>query len=213
MNPEKGRAYDVWAVVKDTGGTMGVLPVVEDLRGMGYTALLIATGVSVDHLTKAGREDFLAYDSADLAVAENPLPRLLISSMCSKGGVGMELVRMLRGTIPTVYGQDFWGSRLWSDLADPRTHSDYLWVNDGVGAAIVQDAWPDFNSFDIWVTGYPALDRFAGYDVEAAAAKARSILGLEEKPVVLYGGQTKRTGEVLMELVGTCISSRARIRA
>lgn len=77
-------------------------------------------------------------------------------------------------------------------------------MNDEVGADIVCDAWSGFPAGNIRVTGYPALDRFADYDITQSAAKTREKLGLgEAKPVVLFGGQVSRGGEMLSEVLAT----------
>lgn len=190
---------DVWAVCKDPGGMAGVLPVVKKLREMGQEVLFIANGKSAELLQ--GKAEFVVYDKIESLLAENPPPKVLITSMCSGGGVGRDLVPLLRGKTKVIALQDFWGARLWTDWADPKFRPDYICVNDVVGKRIVPDAWPDFGDDQIIITGYPAQDVYAGFDLKAASAKARSLLDLPDKPIILFGGQLKKSGEALAELV------------
>lgn len=205
-------AYDVWAVVKDPGGTNGVLPVVDVLRapvsrgGMGLKVLTVANGKAVELLK--GKEGVEAYDSPDRILAAHDLPKMLVTSMCSKGGVGRDLVPLLRNRgIPTIALQDFWGVRLQNDWADAKFWPDAICVNDEVGAKIVRSAWADYDSRRIKVTGYPAQDKLASLDIERVATNVRDTLGIgDDKSVVVYGGhyndgKIKKSGETLCEIV------------
>lgn len=191
----------IWAVCKDPGGTAGVMPVVEVLRSMGLEVLLIANGKSVEMLQKGG-ETFIAGESAEQIICEYGYPEILITSMCSKGGVGRDLAVILKGKCPVIALQDYWGARLWTDWVGLECRPDLICVNDEVGARIVSDAWHGFSADRIKITGYPALDRFVGYDIAAGAARARKKLNIcEQMPVVFFGGQTRRTGDVLTEVI------------
>jgi CDP-glycerol glycerophosphotransferase (TagB/SpsB family) len=122
--------------------------------------------------------------------------------MCSAGGVGRDLVPLLRGKATIIALQDFWGARLWTDWADQKFRPDFICVNDLVGKSIILDAWPGFGGEQVVITGYPALDVYAGFDQEVAVAKVRSILSLpDNKPIILFGGQLQQSGEALSELV------------
>lgn len=190
----------IWAFCKDPGGTAGLLPVVERLRKQ-YRVLLIASGKAVELLREAD-QDFVAYESVEQVLVDNPLPEALLTSMCSKGNMGRNLVSLLRGHCPTVVLQDHWVGSLWTSWAGSKYQPDFICVNDEIGAKMVLNAWPWFDRRWIIVIGYPALDKYSNYDVETAAATVRAKLNIaEQTPLVFYAGQVKRAGQVLLELV------------
>lgn len=190
----------IWAVTKDPGGTAGVMPVVRSLRVSGNEIVLFANGKAVELLKKAD-ERFVVCESTDEILKEFGKPEVLLTSMCSEGGIGRDLVEVLAGEASIVALQDYWGARLWTAWADSKYRPDFICVNDEVGRNIVLDAWPEFPHDCVKITGYPALDRYYGYDAAAVSIQVREKLGLKHLPVVLFGGQLKGTGEMLGELV------------
>ena len=194
---------NIWAVCKDPGGTNGVLPVVKALQAMGHNVLVIVNGKAVELLKD--KEEYVVYDDAARLLADYPLPEAVITSMCSKGGVGRDLVPLLKGRVPVVALQDFWGGALWAEWAEVRP--DYITTNDEVGKKIIQDAWPDFSPDHIKVTGFPALDKYKTVDVRAVTERVRVTLGLSEnKPIILVGGQADFSGPMLKEVV-SCLNT------
>lgn len=192
----------IWAVSKDPGGTANLLPVVKFLRQKGVEVLYFATGKAIEILTRA-KQDFFPCHSPTEILGKYLLPRVLVTGMCSHGTLGRDIALSMRlNKVPTVALQDFWGARLWTDWAESCYWPDFICVNDEVGAKIVQQAWPQYPVESIKVFGYPALDRYAGYNVQADSAWARLVLGLvEPKPIVFYAGQVKKSGEILGEVV------------
>ncbi len=179
-----------------------MLPVFYKLRELGKEVTLFANGKAVD-LLPGIESDFKAYKSAEELLKDNlVLPEILVTSMCSKGGVGRDLVPMLRGLdIPTVALQDFWGSRLGTDWKDPQYWPECICVNDPVASKIVLKAWPDFSEERIQITGYPALDQYANYD-SAQWVKMRQKLGIVRNiPVILFAGQVQGTGDVIKTVI------------
>lgn len=77
----------IWAICKDPGGTAGVIPVSRALRSLGREVLIIANGKAIELLKKDG-ESFVYGESAEQMLREYGSPELLLTSMCSKGGVG-----------------------------------------------------------------------------------------------------------------------------
>ena len=191
----------IWVVCKDPGGTNNALPVARELRSRNIPTQLIANGKAIEILGKLN-ELFLAYDSAEELVSDRGLPRLLITSMCSGGGIGRDLVPLARDKVKTIALQDFWGARLWTDWADAKFIPDYICVNDEIGKQIVLDAWRAVSPAGIKVLGYPALDKYANYDSAAISAKTKTALGMiEQKPVILVGGQGAGTASMLTEII------------
>lgn len=179
---------DILAACKDPGGMNGVLPVVKALRAMGLDVALAASGKAVEMLN-AICEKFIANPSAAEIVQEFGFPKALVTSMCSgDGGIGRTLASLLSGSATKIFClQDYWGGALLTSWKDCRPN--FIMVNDPAGANIVQEAWPDFPVEQIRITGYPALDKYAPYDVESMAARGRSVLGVSrDKKVVLYLG-------------------------
>ena len=180
-----------------------MLPVVDVLMTAGHAVRLFADGKAIDLLPRSGR-DFFACTSVDdvLSRYPNERPDLLLTSMCSGGGVGRDLVPHLRGVCPIVALQDTYGARLLTDWSESRFRPDLICVNDEVGAHIVRESWPDMSADRIKITGYPALDMYNGYNAVDVAIKTRQALQLEsEKPIVVYCGQVARAGEALQEVV------------
>lgn len=196
------------AVVKDPGGTSAVLPVVLALRKKGHKVLLITNGWATKNL----KEDHgqVAYESAQAVMDNHEVPDILITCMSSKGGVGRDLVQPLRerGVI-TMAIQDYPGARLWpvdeeKEWSDIQDRPDWIVVNDQISADIVLQAWPEFPQDRVVQLGYAALDKYADLNVDTLATSARGKLGItptDKRPVILYGGQLKATGQSLMSLV------------
>ena len=200
MDRRKGSGRDIWYVVKDPGGTNGVLPIREQTRAMGLSDLLIANGKAVELLQ--GKEEFVAAENALEVLAAHELPKVVVTSMCSDGGVGRGLSSILQERVPVIGVQDFWGARLWTAWANPGCWPHAIIVNDRVGAKILGDAWKGYGPERIWITGYPAQDKYFGFDVPGTGAKVKSDLGLtHDWPLVLWGGQVKLSGEIFREFV------------
>lgn len=195
-------SIDIWACVKDPGGTNGVLPVVAELRKRGFDALVIANGKAPELPVVQALDRYLVVRTPDDVLGILPPARVLITSMCSKGGVGRDLVPLMRERgIHTVAGQDWWGGQLMTNWPDPRFYPDAIWVGDDQAAVIVKKAWPAFQG-QTWVTGLPALDRYASLDVAATRMRVRESCDvLDGKTIVLYAGEIVGTGAVLSRIV------------
>lgn len=188
-------------VCKDPGGTNGVLPVYDTWVHGNKRAVLIANGKAVE-LLQLQQRAFRWYPSPEAVVADTREPAVLVTSMCSQGGIGRDLVPILRGKCPMVALQDFWGAALRASWEDAAFRPDYLVVNDKVGLDIARRAWPDVPSNRIAVLRYPALDRFAGVDADAVGARVRGELGITaDESVVLFAGQLAHSGDVLAMVV------------
>ena len=189
----------VWVVIKDPGGMWGGLAVFRWLMKSGVAAKLFSNGAATKLLPEIlfGNEEFT---SADAGISANEeLPGLMITSMCDKGGIGRDLTPKLRERgIPVFALQDAWGAYLYSSWADKTFRPTMVGVNDHIGRESVESAWPDYNGKRIAVTGYPALDRYAGFDFAAATQKVMDTLAIgTDKPLVLYAGDVERAGEGL----------------
>lgn len=194
----------VWAVVKDPGGTNGVLPVVSVLREHGVQVNLIAHGKAPElpQVRALGTYLVVGPDPQEV-LATLPLPDAHITSMCSEGGVGRDLIPLLRERgAPTVAAQDFWGGALVQLFRDPQYWPDYICANDELGADIVCRAWPGFTRERIWVTGFPAMDKYAQVDAATVRSRVRDQLGVQEGlPLVLFAGQLEGTSQLLAQVV------------
>ena len=195
----------VLAVMKDPGGIQAVMPVVEILRQLGMKVLLVANGKAAEVLP-GQEEGVMIYNTSEEALERiNPFPDLLITSICTGGGIGRDLVPLVRQRHPqakVVAIQDSWSGGLFKEWNDLRYRPDFIFVNDDVGANLVKKAWPDFDSDRIKTLGYALLDQYASIDQVAIQKSARKKLGLSgDKPVILYCGQTVASGQTLYELI------------
>lgn len=188
----------IWAYCKDPGGTAGILPVVAQLRQRGHDVHLFTEGVA----TKTCEEQGIAHTSVTSVhdVLDRQRPSIFLTSMCSKGGVGRDLVPHLRPKCVTVALQDFWGARLNTDWKDEQYRPHYIVVNDEVGESIVTRVWGDLST-GVIVSGYPALDRLHGKDFASLRQSVRNLLDLGDRKVILFPGQVRRSGQVLAEVV------------
>jgi hypothetical protein len=99
----------IMAVVKDPGGTNSVLRVVNELRQLGNTVEVIANGHALDRLPGMN----VPFRTLEGALEVMPLPDVYLTSMCSKGGVGRNLIPLMRSAnVPIVAIQDLWGAQL-----------------------------------------------------------------------------------------------------
>ncbi|MBI2064470.1 MAG: CDP-glycerol glycerophosphotransferase family protein [Candidatus Yanofskybacteria bacterium] len=194
----------ILAVCKDVGGANALLPVM-DLLKKNHRIRWIAqdNGRGKDILRNSGY-DFDIFSSNDDAI-DKIISRypggvdLVVSSMCST--VGQEIARLFRGTCPIVVIQDQWTNGLSDVWIDQEYRPDLVLVNDELDRNFVLRAWPDFCG-NIFVTGYPALDKYARLDVQGTKVRVKYALSLSEnKPVVMFAGQWWQTGHAVGEAV------------
>ncbi|HEU0051062.1 MAG TPA: hypothetical protein VFQ60_03330 [Patescibacteria group bacterium] len=196
------RANPIVAVCKDPGGTNGVLRVIEILRARGHEVRLFLDGHAQKNPSALSAGGVPISSTIDV-LNMNPSPSAFLTSMCSGGGIGRDLVPLMHNICPTIALQDFWGARLKTDWSDLRFRPDYIVVHDELGARLVNEAW-DFPACRIWQTGFPALDHYHGCDTEAARQKVRAYFRLGRNwPVVMYGGDVEYASAMLEEVVFT----------
>lgn len=193
--------------VQDTGGMNAVRPVGDVLKRMGHMVFRVASGVSVTYLQQQGLEYIPDVETAEGAIGRSGYPDVFVTSMCSGGGIGRDLVPLLRvpflhGRIKVIAVQDQWGARLLTDWKNPQFRPDHVMVNDEVAVKIVRRAWPDFPEERIHPLGYAALDALHGFDTVAARARTRKLLGIDEHiPLVYFSGQLHATAPALEALL------------
>lgn len=190
--------YRFMCICKDPAGMKNIVPIVHELRARGEAVVLVANGKGSELLT--GKEAF--YSALDLAnLTHLHEPSIVITDMSSGGGVGCDFVKA-HSDIMTIAIQDFWGARLLTDWRDARpTH---IVVNDPVGKRLVLEAWPDYSTEQIIVSGYPSLDVCTpNPDVIATCrAKLREVYGVDsDRKVVFYAGQLGASGETLETII------------
>lgn len=191
-------------ICKDPGGTNGILAVVKELKKMGLRTLEVANGKAVEMLEGT---TFLNASCPE-AVVEWLNPDVVLTSMCSDGGIGRDLVPILRGKKPVVALADNWAPRLVDSWQDPRFRPNYICVNDEIGASLVVKAWPDFDKTRIKTTGFPMLDNYAGRGQNTLEARERvsKKLGLDNNwpiivcPVGILNGASIMLREVISVL-------------
>jgi CDP-Glycerol:Poly(glycerophosphate) glycerophosphotransferase len=215
----------VLVVMKDPGGSQNMMPLCQEMKSRGVRVTYVASGKAIDICKAAGIVP-MVFESASAAEQyfdQQPVPDLYITTMCTGGGVGTSLVEFFRKRgVKTIALQDFWGARLQDAYKDSRFRPEVIVVNDVVGEQLVHKAWGKPSWWHaprtkVVVSGYPSLDRFAGYDPEKRVrAQVRRELGIpHDAAVCTFPGQVAMTGTVFLEvaqaLCDVCASSRSVI--
>jgi len=194
----------VLAVCKDPGGTNTILSVVKALEEKDCCAVkLIANGKAVETLTDAHIE-FEEHRTVESVLRMYTNPALLITSMCSDGGIGRDLVPLLRGKCPSIAVSGYWGEYVSRAWRENKYRPDYMCVNDHLGIQITKKAWPDFDQFSI--TGFPMFDQYTALNLSETRDKVYSTLGLNKDyslilfPCGIISGASALLKEVLLAL-------------
>lgn len=178
---------------KDPGGTNSVLPVYDAWTRSGGHGVLIANGKAVELLPKRGAA-FRWYPSPAAVLDDIGVPGALVTSMCSKGGIGRDLVPMLMGRCPCIALLDYWSAPFRrvdeSSWDAPEHRPDAVVVNDAFGVACVRSGWEEgWHAGRAPMLGYPALDAYATFDATAAVARVNDRLCIAAREfVVLFTG-------------------------
>ncbi len=170
------------------------------LRKKSDVRLFLHEGGKGEGVLKNAGEQYEIAQNASRTVETEKLPDLLVTSMCSEGGLGRDLIPICRELgIPTAAIQDMWGMRMAVEYADAIYHPDLLCVNDVVGARIVNEVWE--TSLMVAITGYPRLDALAHFDRTEAAEQGRQFLKItDDLPIVFYPGQIYHAGQTLRQI-------------
>ena len=202
---------DIVLVMKDDGGTNNILPICRELIIKRGRQIKIFTNGRASERLKGGGLEFMSVNTTEEILANCNNPALLITSMCTKGGVGRDLVPILHGTCPVVAVQDYWGCQLVDSWRDSKFRPDYITVNDQLGADLILKAWPEFDPGHICKTGFPASDWFASINLEKEKASRREIrtkLNTNSEATLIFfpcgiiTGASQMLAEILMALEG-----------
>lgn len=195
----------IWAVMKDPGGTNAMWPVVEELRKRRHSIIPIAHGKAIE-LLAIKKVSFIA--AQNLAFKQEflmNLPEIYITSMCSEGGIGRDLIHIFRSiSIPTIAVQDYWGGAALTDFKNPIHWPNVVCAQDELAAEMILDAWPGYKQKygRIEITGQPAFDALITLDTPTTKSKTRKMLGCtQEWPVILYAGQLQWSAVTLTNLI------------
>ena len=198
---------NILAVCKDPGGTNGILPVVAELRRRGHHVRIVANGWAShpDRVTFDFAVEAYAVDALFQVLGHEPIHAVLTST-CTKGGVGMILMDRMRDRRKKrarIALQDIWGGALCADYwSDRRFRPSHILSNDVAGTEIMQRAWPDFPRENIYEVGFPAMDHYATFDVASTRLRVREEREWsDDKPVVLFAGGGPSTGATLAAVV------------
>ncbi len=197
---------EIWAVFKDPGGINSIVPVIELIKKQRpeIETLLIANGRAISLLPGKIGPLFLAHSVSDLNGLKRP--DILLTSMCSFGGVGRDLVPIIRnGDITSVAVQDYWGSGLEASWADPIYRPSFICVGDAYAASLVQKAWSDVASERIKITGFPVMDQYALINTTELGRQVRNRFNIPEtrKVVLFVGDCLPKIGYLLSEVIKT----------
>ena len=193
----------VWVIAQDPGGYNTMHLVYKNLIG-AHEVLFIVNGKAVEIAAARGVDHVALEAGSDLKafISQHGAPKVLLTSMCSGGGVGRDLIPLLRPLGTTIIAvQDYWGQRLELEWKELRYRPDRITTHDEVGKQLILQMWPEFDRAHIAVTGFPALDSLQGFDVVREGARVRELLGLRnDLPLVLFAGQGDRTAAIFGEL-------------
>lgn len=191
-----------------------IVPVVDRLREMGVEVTLYSNGKAQELLAQKNIPHTPCTEEMLKMPETLALPDLLLTSMCSDGGIGRELIPYGKFLgIPTVCLQDMWGARLEKEFRDPAYWPDYMFVPDDAARQIVNGTWPEFKG-QIFITGWVAFDDLAAMDVGKKSDEVRTRLRIiNDFPAVYFAGQLteERTAEVLAELIAALDMSRESV--
>ncbi len=192
----------ILVVVKDPGGTRAVLKVVDKLKQMGEKIIMAADGSAVKLLSDR-QIPFLSFGTGATRVLIEAQPDIILSSMCSGGGLGRDLIALGKDEgVVTVCLQDFWGARLRVEFGDEKYWPDYILVPDEVSKRIVFECWGGYRLEQVIVTGQPVYDNLANLDIEKIKSETFAKLNIgNDLPLVFFTGQIEETGKTLEYLV------------
>lgn len=176
------RLKKILIVCKCIGGTNSIKPVVELLEKMGLYDF---------EWIKHDRPDEIKY-----------IPDAIITSVCSR--IGRDVARNFVGKCPIIAIQNQWTAGLYDIWANADFKPDFVLVNDKIDRRQTVEAWPGFNEERAIITGYPAMDKYANFDIDAARARVTQSLGIDVSgriPVILFAGQWWQTGHAILETV------------
>jgi len=191
----------VLAISADPGGTDAVLPVARRLAET-YNVTYVATGKAPEMLDAVGFPH-ITPDEATRLFGGEKLPSLIVSSMCSEVNWGHVAIAMFP-SVPSAAIQDYPLGSMGHRQPWGRIRPSRLLVNDETTKWMAANAWSDFPGNHIVVTGSPAFDALADFDITLARQEARKAWGIsgdDRTPVVLFAGGGRPTGSTLLELV------------
>lgn len=194
-----------WAGMNDKGGTLGALPVVQELTKRGYAIRVLAhpqsAAATVLHQNNV---QFDAVQSVEDAIHGYDVPKVMVVAMDPGPFVTRDLTAHLRlnGNCNVIGLSDFPSARIRQTWGESRFRPHYAVVNDTMGSKILSESWPEFPSNRIWVTGFPALDRLVDYDITVASGEVRKTFGIPKAlPIVLFGDPAEGGGYAFREIV------------
>lgn len=197
----------IWTVLKDTGAANNALPVIRELEKRGHSFEIFADEGSpaVGILQKQEIKHQVVNSAVDLMNQSSGRPDVYLLTMSSKGGVGRDLVPMMKTLVkdhrPMVVGlQDYWGARMGVEFKSPVFWPDYLCVNDSVSKEIAARVWPS-GLCEVVPVGWPHLDDLKDMEVEKTSNAVRAHFGLTGKKVVAWFGQLQGSGLTFLEVV------------
>jgi hypothetical protein len=194
----------IWIVTKDPGGHNAVWPVREELTRRGHTVLDIAHGKAIEILQTNNIPHIVVPDE-DGVILTNwvDLPDILLTSTCSDGGLGRNLIpQLMEVGIPTVAVTDYWGGAQNQCFSDPSFWPSAICVQDELSKKILLDDWQEYEEDRVRITGQPSFDNLSSMNVEAVKSAVRQRSNCKEAwPIVVYAGQLQGSTHTLQALV------------
>ncbi|MFA6082395.1 MAG: hypothetical protein WC773_03220 [Patescibacteria group bacterium] len=207
---------NILMICADTGGAEGIIPVYRQLaQDQRNTVRVVADGPATKLLIE-GATSYLCL-GPECCDKLGWMPDLVVTSLDSSGNIGFALVQHLRQngyTGPVVALSDYPVSGALTNDEWPNARPDYITAGDEVGKQIILRAWPDFNPDRAVVTGYPAFDRLAGFEMDAVRCWVRQELGISpEWCLVSAFSSIEQTGEMMRNVVRVIMTCTFPVRA
>lgn len=199
-------------VTKDPGGHNAVWPAREELLKRGYSILDIAHGKTIEIFAEKGLLPLVApEEDPKLVLAEMKLvglPDVYVTSTCSEGGLGRNLIPHLRDlAVPTIAVTDFWGGGQNQFFKEVKFWPDAICVQDQLSKEILLEDWHGYSEERVHITGQPAFDALADMDARNIRRQIRKQIkmhqGFQEDhiPIIVYAGQLQGSAQTLGALV------------
>ena len=199
----------IWVVTRDPGGHNAVWPAREELNRRHHHVLDIATGKAIE-IMKSKKIPFVAvpetptpYHDYNEFFDDLKLPDVYVTSTCSEGGIGRNLIRLLGYLgVPTVAVTDFWGGGQNQFFKDTKFWPDAICVQDELSKEILLGDWHGYSESRVHITGQPAFDALANINTSEITDRVRQSSSCNENwPIVVYAGQLQGSSETLLSLV------------
>jgi hypothetical protein len=166
-------------VIGDIGGTKAVLAVIAKLKEFGHEVQIVADPKGLGKSTLD--DQHLPYEEFGHAGLTKP-DLLLVGTSATALNAQVEITGWCKNQkVPIVWLEDFWGTAIVALCQHKMARPNYLFTLDAAGSRHM--------GIEYIVTGNPALDRLATWNVAEARKRVRQAMGIpDDTHIVSYFG-------------------------